>query len=712
MLTRVRRLRVPLVAQTALDRLPDASDALVASEQRRRGLDLGIALVGALLFGVLVAWHATGIVPARPARVALDVLAIAATLAAWRRFDVRFGTAADPSAGVLRDVLVIVGFVGAGLFVADALLFPDLDADDVLVGDRWPPSAWTTLVLGAGAVATVGAMSAMLHRLRVLLFSTPSRGVRRSWTLMLLAIALDAVVGLPDLDLPTSVTNAFGVFAALTMVWNAGHQTWIVPLAQSTKWGVVLVGLGLGTAASLSANAAEPLLSVLSPGVTRLVTSALVYAAICGFAAFLYALFLLPSTNAVRRQYEERRALRGLTDLMGDAFDADRLAAAVTQAPVAAGLADRTWLVLGTDGDARVAAAHGIDADEAQARTTPTFLANTRWHGPTAASVLSLPLVANGQTTGALVAERTRDVFFTRDDAESLGVFASQAAFAFEHARLFEQAVEKERLRRELDIARAVQTRLLPQTLPTFDGLSLAATSVPALDVGGDYYDVIRTCDDGLAVVVADVSGKGTSAAFFMAEMQGAMRALAPGTTDPVACLSEANRVLSSVLDAGHFVTALLGLLRVDAAGVATFTSARAGHCPLAVAAPGEPVRFVRSPGLGLGLDRRGRQFPLLTHADVLTLAPDTAVVVVTDGVVESRGPDGTEYGYARLAAAIERARGDGAAADASALRDALLADLGAFVVDGDYGDDMTLLTLVWHGREATAAAPAGAAAL
>lgn len=706
----LHRLRVPPRVWARVDRLPDLSDALVATHSRQRALDVGIGAVAMLLVGVLVTWHAARLVPVRTALVGLDALAIVGTLAAWRRLDARFGGRVEPSAALLRDLLVIVGFVLGGLFVADALLFPRASAKDVLLDDRWSTSPLVTVVFAAGAVAVVVAVSAVLYRLRMLLYDTPTRGVRRAWTLMLAAFALDALLRLPALHAPPWITTLESVLLGLLMLWNAGHQGWIVPLRQGDKWSVVAVGFALGVVALLAQDYAAPLLGVLSPGVMTLVASALLYAAMCGFIAFTYALILLPSTRAVRRQVDERRALRSLTDLMGDAFDRQRLSGAVAHAPVDAGLADRAWLVLGTGADARVAAAYGIDSDEAAARTTPTFLDTTRWHGPTAASVLSLPLVVGGQTTGALVAERTRDAFFTRDDAESLGVFASQAAFAFEHARLFEQTVEKERLRREMDIARAVQNRLLPQTLPTLDGLTIAASSVPALDVGGDYYDVIRTAahgdgagDDGLALVVADVSGKGTSAAFFMAEMQGAMRALAPGAADPVACLADANRVLAGVLDPGHFVTALLGLLRVGADGVATLTSARAGHCPLAVAAPGEAVRFVRSPGLGLGLDRRGRQFAARTESDTRALTPGTAVVFVTDGVVESRSPSGDEYGYERLAAAIEQARAVGAGTDADALHDALLANLTAFVDGGDYGDDMTLLTLVWHGRDATA---------
>ena len=157
-----------------------------------------------------------------------------------------------------------------------------------------------------------------------------------------------------------------------------------------------------------------------------------------------------------------------------------------------------------------------------------------------------------------------------------------------------------------------------------------------------------------------------------------------------------------------------------DAAPVVTFTSARAGHCPLAVvpADPALPVRMVRSAGLGLGLDRRGAIFARMTAADTTTLTTGDALVLVTDGVIESRCPAGDEYGYDRLAAALTAARASGATADAPALRDALLADLAAFLDGEPYADDMTLLTMCWHGTSTTtdattdaAAAPAATAA-
>ncbi len=396
-----------------------------------------------------------------------------------------------------------------------------------------------------------------------------------------------------------------------------------------------------------------------------------------------------------RRQAQERRALRSFSELLGEAFDPQRLAEAVTQAPVGAGLAARTWLLLDTPEGFEVAATCGLTVAEAQAATTEALLTDAA-EPISARRVTSVPLVTGGRTLGALVAERREDAVFTRDDDEALQLFASQAALALDHARLFTEQVEKQRLQRELDIARDVQQRLLPQRLPVLAGLDMHASSVSALEVGGDYFDLVRLDSDRMAAIVADVSGKGTSAAFFMAEMQGAFRALVGVDPEPVALLTRADAVLGPMLDTGTFVTALYGVLDARAA---TFTFARAGHCPLAVvpADAAQPVALLRAPGLGLGLDRKGR-FAAFAQAQRVALVPGDALVLITDGVVESRNPAGEEYGYDRLREALDTLRGR----SAEAVHHGLIAHLRGFLQGEPYTDDTTILVLAWNGRPDT----------
>src|SRR4029077_1326272 len=127
------------------------------------------------------------------------------------------------------------------------------------------------------------------------------------------------------------------------------------------------------------------------------------------------------------------------------------------------------------------------------------------------------------------------------------------------------QAAKKKRLEEELRIARSIQMSLLPQGPLRMPGLSVAALCVPAREVGGDYYDFFPIDDRRLGVLIADVSGKGTSAALYMAELKGLMLSLSQIHSSPRALLIEANRIIAEHLDARSFITMTYALLDLEA---------------------------------------------------------------------------------------------------------------------------------------------------
>jgi serine phosphatase RsbU (regulator of sigma subunit) len=316
-------------------------------------------------------------------------------------------------------------------------------------------------------------------------------------------------------------------------------------------------------------------------------------------------------------------------------------------------------------------------------------------------SLLVLPLTAGGQHHGALFAARAVTDGFEEDDAGALATFAGQAALALSHATLFEDALEKARLARELALAREVQQRLLPQSLPAIRGTEIAAAERPAHEVCGDYYDVVDLGGGCVGLLVADVAGKGAAAAFYMAELKGIVQGAAKLTRSPGAFLARANEALAGSLGRTAFISAVYGVLD-PAAG--TFTFARAGHCPVVMArAPehGGGHWLLRADGLGLGLDP-GPLFRRTLHEQVVRLAPGDVFALYSDGLVEARSAAGEEYGYDRLADALCRHRALGA----QALLDALLDDQRAFAGDAPYDDDLTLVVLRWNGT-----APANGAA-
>src|SRR5690606_27654168 len=238
-------------------------------------------------------------------------------------------------------------------------------------------------------------------------------------------------------------------------------------------------------------------------------------------------------------------------------------------------------------------------------------------------SLLIAPLLSRHQMLGALFVAKDVTHGFEKDDIEAISVYAAQAALA----------LENERLLLELVIARIDQCNILPKRLPRVRGLTIAASSISAHDVDGDYYDFLQLDEIRLAFIIGDVSGKGTSAAFYMAELQGIFRSVSGLVSSPADFLEQANLALASALERHVFVSVIYGIIDVEKEEVML---ARGGHCPAAMINIEGQARFIRTQGLGLGLDRSGL-FRRSLVEERINLQPGDVFVLYTDGVVESR---------------------------------------------------------------------------
>ncbi len=255
---------------------------------------------------------------------------------------------------------------------------------------------------------------------------------------------------------------------------------------------------------------------------------------------------------------------------------------------------------------------------------------------------------------------------------------------------LLHQAAEKKRLENELRLARQIQMSLLPRDPTSVPGLSVTAVCRPAREVGGDYYDFVRLGERRLGLLVADVSGKGTSAALYMAELKGLMLSLGQTHESPRQLLIEANRFLAGALDSASFITMLYAVVDLDAG---TLTYARAGHTPLMYASRNGARRVVRvlaPDGLVLGLRGFERQFTELLEEHHLAVRPGDVAVLFTDGVTEAMNEKDEMFGEARLARLLE----DDEAATSETLHERIVRDVDAFVGTADQHDDMTMVLL------------------
>lgn len=258
---------------------------------------------------------------------------------------------------------------------------------------------------------------------------------------------------------------------------------------------------------------------------------------------------------------------------------------------------------------------------------------------------------------------------------------------------LMVEAAEKRRLEEELRIAHDIQMSLLPQAPAAIPGLSIAALCVPAREVGGDYYDFLSLSDDRLGVLIADVAGKGTSAALYMAELKGLMLSLSQTYRSPRELLVVANRLIAEHLDARSFITMTYAIIDLRAQRI---TYARAGHTPLLYlpgVASGDSgrVQVLAPDGLVLGLKiDDGALFERLLVEQTLPLRAGDVYVLFTDGITEAMNGHDDCYGESRLGHTIEAH----AALPAEALRDHVLTDVLAFAGDTPQHDDMTMILL------------------
>src|SRR5436190_1702542 len=257
---------------------------------------------------------------------------------------------------------------------------------------------------------------------------------------------------------------------------------------------------------------------------------------------------------------------------------------------------------------------------------------------------------------------------------------------------LLRQAAEKKRLEEELRIAHEIQMSLLPQGPLLMPGLSVTALCVPAREVGGDYYDFLRLDEHRVGVLIADVSGKGTSAALYMAELKGLMLSLSEIHRSPRTLLIAANRIIAQHLDARSFITMTYAILDLQAR---TMTYARAGHTPL-IYVPGTGVdsrraQILAPDGLVLGLKiDNGEMFERLLEEDTIPLHAGDLYLFFTDGISEAMNTDDDFFGETRLGQLAE----DHADLPSDVLRERVLREISAFVGAAPQHDDMTMILL------------------
>jgi sigma-B regulation protein RsbU (phosphoserine phosphatase) len=273
---------------------------------------------------------------------------------------------------------------------------------------------------------------------------------------------------------------------------------------------------------------------------------------------------------------------------------------------------------------------------------------------------------------------------FTAGDGKLLTAVAEQIAAIINNSLLHQQVLVQERLQRELEIAAEIQTSLLPHGLPEIPGLEFAVASLPATEVGGDFYDFIALDDDCLGIVVGDVAGKGVPAAMLTSLARTILRVESGYGHSPQRVITQTNQALIPDLQrAEMFVTALVAYLNREDL---TMTYANAGHTPGLWWRADQGIFELlpaTTPPLGIQIDETGGN-------QTLQLSPGDFILFYTDGVNEAMSPDEQPFGSDRLRKALTTLAGS----TADDLVQSVLSAVRAYRRSAPWSDDLTMIAM------------------
>ncbi len=299
-----------------------------------------------------------------------------------------------------------------------------------------------------------------------------------------------------------------------------------------------------------------------------------------------------------------------------------------------------------------------------------------------------IPLQIQNKTKGVLaLGEKMRGGAYSKADLDFLFSLGNLAIISLENARLFNEAIEKQRLEDELLIAREIQRGLLPSHLPAIAGFEIAATNISSKQVGGDYYDIIELGSDRFLLAIGDVSGKGTPASLLMANLQATIRALVPLGLPLSELTRRVNDLLCENTGLDRFITFFWGMLD-SSHGTLHYVSA--GHNPPILLRSGGEIERLDIGGIILGIMKAHIPY----QEGVTRIGPGDVLVMFTDGISEAMDARGEEFGEEKLLEIIRSWRCSPAASILTGIVDAVKEHSR----NTSQYDDITLLVLKSNG--------------
>ncbi len=509
------------------------------------------------------------------------------------------------------------------------------------------------------------------------------------------------------------IKNTFFIVSVILIVINSLKISWIAFVVKKEK--LIILFLSIIIAILFTVNLINNsdkeihhrILSQFSPALNQFFSIIMLYGIIYFSILFFTTLFHMPTAEAFDRKAQEVSSFQYFSKLIIQVLDFSELTETITDIGMKVCEAHAAWIVFQEEKSLKIIANKNIGLVNAEKLTNYIFEKNIGKYDKT--FILKLekyksaiesdenyslaavsPLKAYNTLRGYLIVVKKENYIFDEEDKNAINTFSDYASVAIENSRLLEESIEKERLEKELDVAREIQRKIIPAKNPQYDKLEISSAFIPAFEVGGDYYDFFEIGQNKIAFIIADVSGKGISAAFIMAEIKGIFESLSKTIESPREILINANQILKRTLDRKSFVSAAYGVIDLYEEKLLL---ARAGHCPVLLLRD-DSAENLRPSGLGLGLDF-GLRFSETLDEIELNLRENDTIVLYTDGISEAKNSREEDFGDFQF----QKILLENSYKNADEITNSVLKEITLFSRNNHQQDDITLVILKWKPK-------------
>jgi len=553
-----------------------------------------------------------------------------------------------------------------------------------------------------------------LIQIRDLIYFKRRKNTGRVFAMLIISISLVSIYG----GLSSKDFQQLGIVVLpliFLAVFNSFRVSWIAYLSKKQKYLVLLVCMIIVAGAiPLWFQVRASALFEYSYSVEIFVHLATGSISIYTFFGMVGLLLHLPTATLFDRKIRDIESLQSLSRAVSSVLNVDKLTEMISEFTAEYSNSQYSWLVLREpDDDAfYLMSSHGltdeqkdnmnfridegtsgliyksseplISQDVAREESTKHLKA---WNSGIK-SLIGYPLISEAGVIGILYAGMNEEYGYDNEDIDLLGAFSNHIVIALENAKLVEGSIEKERLEHELRLAHEVQLNLLPKGVPNLpEEIDIAAASMPANEVGGDYFDFIEIDENCIGLVIGDVSGKGTSAAFYMAEIKGMIQAYSRIYDSPRKILCDVNRALYGNMDSRSFISLTYAI--VDSKKH-KMKYARAGHMPVLYYNEKENEWSELMPkGIGLGLDK-GDIFDKVIEEIEIKLKNDELYFFYTDGASDAMNNNQEEFGEENLKKSLIKHYH----LSSEEIKANLINDIWSHIGNQDVHDDITMIIM------------------